>query len=74
MSEIYQIQNQNREIYKHRWDTEHLFDFKNVKIIAQEQKRKPRQFIESYFTEITDNSINRSNKFPSCYRRILNRN
>ena len=64
----------NNEIYKHRRDTGHLFDFENVKIIAQEQKRKPREFVESYFTEITDNSINRSNEFPCCYWRILNRN
>ena len=35
-------QNQNNEIYKHRRDTGHLFDFKNVKIIAQEQTKKPR--------------------------------
>ena len=46
-------QNQNSEIYKHRRDTGHLFDFENVKIIAAEQKRKSREFVESYFTEIT---------------------
>ena len=68
------ITNQNSEIYKHRRDTGYLLDFENNKIIAQEQTRKLREFVESYFTEITENSINRSNEFPSCYRRILSRN
>ena len=80
ISEIYQIQNKNREIHGQIHEIErngthgHVFDFENFKIVAQEQKRTPRQFLESYFSEIADNSINKSNKFPSCFRRILNRN
>ena len=46
-------QNKNSEINKHRRDTGHLFDFENVNIISQEQKRKQREFINLLICYVT---------------------
>ena len=58
-------------MYVHQRDSGHKFDLDNVKILMQENKCKPRKFIEGVFTKFSNHAINRAQDIPDVYLSVL---
>ena len=59
----------NSQIYKHLEESGHAnFDWNNVKVLGRSSKKDSRLFLESSFTYVNVNSINRCVDMPDQYR------
>ena len=59
----------NSQIYKHLEESGHAnFDWNNVKVLGRSSKKDSRLFLESSFTYVNVNSINRCDDMPDQYK------
>ena len=67
------IKNQRirNHMYVHERDHKHKFNLEDVRVVAQENRCKPRKFIEGVFSKLAPKSINIAQEIPSVYLSIL---
>ena len=64
--------NKKTALVKHKFINEHEIDFKNSKILLFEVDFKKRRFLESWFINKTDNTMNDKDikSFPQIYNTL----
>ena len=61
----------NSQIFQHKAEVNHNFDFENITILGTEKEAGARKFVEGVHTVLHENSINRAAEIPACYGGLI---